>query len=378
MLNLNISAIHFNDSEVEIDYHISPQLKEIDSGAPIKLNYAFLVKKDYTWASMVALGSFLPYLVSRDSKIKVTLPIAATEWLKEYWQQYLTAMFESSFSIEWVFTAQYSTEEKEDSLFSSNASNRIGLFYGGGVESTFALSTFYHKNPILISINGKNWMNADKDKSPIKYNLISELTQKYGLSLEEVSMNVRNLIKDTDAIFNRFVTGNLFYFLAAPIADKFGIGTLYLSTELEYALEVGEHDQSIHPRFVNNVFVKKPSWPLFMSIYMGFPKVSMFAKLAKTDFIKYIYSCFNNSQKRWCGACSKCFRISEFCDRIHLDRQIIGMQEGITGRREHSPVTRYSWQYMDKIYGRKYMREFVLLAKHAIKKFKKKFLKINS
>ncbi len=378
MIELTVGTISFKETEVHVAYHIAGQLKEIESGTPIKATYSFPLKQDYTWASMVALGAFLPYLVSRDSQVRVTLPIEPTPWLQEYWQNYLTAMFaQKSFSVEWNFTAQYHTAETEV-LFAAGSANRIGLFYGGGVESTFALSTFYHKNPLLISVNGKDWMNADKEKSPIKYNLISELMQKYQLSMQEVSMNVRSLLKDTNAVFNRFVTGNLFYFLSAPIADKFGIGTLYLSTELEYALSEEEHDQSIHPQFVNNIFVKNPSWPLFMSIYMGFPKVSMFAKLAQTDFIKYIYSCFNNSSKRWCGACSKCFRISEFCDRIHLDRSVIGMQEGITGRRENTPSTRYSWKYMDKIYGRKYVREWVLLGKHAIKKFKQKILHLEN
>ncbi len=378
MIELTIDNICFKGEEIAVSYHLSAQLKEIEFGTPIKANYSFPLKQDYTWAAMVALGAFLPYLVSRYSNVRVTLPITTTPWMQEYWQNYLSAMFAPQpFSVEWNFTEQYQTAETEV-LFSTGSATRIGLFYGGGVESTFALSTFYHKNPILISVNGKDWMNADKEKSPIKYNLISELTQKYKLSLQEITMNVRSLLKDTNAVFNRFVTGNLFYFLSAPIADKFGIGTLYLSTELEYALSEKEHDQSIHPMFVNNIFVKHPSWPLFISIYMGFPKVSMFAKLAQTDFIKYIYSCFNNSHKRWCGNCSKCFRISEFCDRIHLDRRVIGMQEGITGIRENSPSTRYSWQYMDKIYGRKYIREWILFVKHAIKKLKQKIFHLEN
>ena len=54
------------------------------------------------------------------------------------------------------------------------------------------------------------------------------------------------------------------------------------------------------------------------------------------------------------------------------------MQEGITGIRENSPSTRYSWQYMDKIYGRKYIREWILFVKHAIKKLKQKIFHLEN
>lgn len=256
---------------------------------------------------------------------------------------------------------EYSNVYKaEEQIFVTNANPNIGLFYGGGVESTFALSTLYHKKPLLISINGENWMNADKSKSSIKYEIFNELIKEYGLNLQEINMNIRTLINESDEIFNRYVTGNIFYFLTLPIANKFNLGVLYLSTEEEYAQSPNSHDTTIHPRFVDNVYLKLANYPFMVSIYVGYSKIEMFKKLAQTNFIKYIYSCFCNTEKRWCGRCSKCFRISEYCDRVGLSRNIIGMQEGISGIRENSDLSSHYWSNMDRIYGRKFFREMKL------------------
>lgn len=85
----------------------------------------------------------------------------------------------------------------------------------------------------------------------------------------------------------------------------------------------------------------------------------MFEELSKTKYIKYLNSCFIGGSKRWCGNCSKCFRISEYCEAVGLDKSVIGMQEGIVGVRERSPITKHYWDILEKLYGKNFSERYV-------------------
>ncbi|MCD4811371.1 hypothetical protein K8R14_02060 [bacterium] len=383
MITFEIIAIKIIENKYLIDWDVRLSNGEkIDflKYEPLLIEYAFPLKINYFIPIQIVLGAFVPLFISKYKEIKVQLPsINEDQIIINYWTNYLNEMFGvNAYSLMFEFIKQYQDQPSAEEIFKSGSTN-IGLMYGGGVESTFSLSTIYHKKPVLIAVNGDNWMNSDKKKSLIKYSLIKDLTAKYNLNFQEITMNTRKLIKESDIIYNRFCTGNLFYFLSLPIADKYDISTIYLSTELEYALSEN-HDLSIHPRFIKNIYVNEKNFPLFVALHTAYSKIEMFAELSKTDFIKYIYSCFQNTDKRWCGECSKCFRISEYCDRIGLDKSIIGMQEGITGYRENSDLSVHYWKQMDKYYGkRKFMRENMIAVKHTIKRLnrlKNKLLKI--
>lgn len=202
-------------------------------------------------------------------------------------------------------------------------------------------------------------MNNDTENM-VKRKLEDELCEKYGLEIKRVEINLRPIWKFGDEYMNHYITGGLFYFLALPIVEHLRIGTIYRSMEYEYAMTFNDWDLSINPRFSKNLYIKEDRFPLLFSVYNAFPKVMMLHELAKTDFVKYIYSCFNNTGKRWCGKCSKCFRISEYCDRIGLNRQTIGMKEDIVGLREKSSLAKNYWLMMDMLYKRRYMRELKL------------------
>jgi len=222
----------------------------------------------------------------------------------------------------------------------------------------------YHYKPILISVIGESYMNNDKEKGDIKFKLEEELCKKYGLDIQRVEINLRPIWRFGDEYMNQYITGGLFYFLTLPIVEHFRISTLYHSMEYEYAMTFSDWDLSLNPRFSKNLYIKDDRFPILFSVYNAFPKVMMFHELAKTDFVKYIYSCFKNTSKRWCGKCSKCFRISEYCERIGLNRKTIGMQEGIVGFREKSSLSKNYWRMMDMLYKRRYLRELKLMLKY--------------
>jgi hypothetical protein len=209
----------------------------------------------------------------------------------------------------------------------------------------------------------------------LKFDIERELCKIYGLGIEHVEINIRPLMLFGDEEMNQYTTGGLFYFLSLPIADRFHIGTIYHSMEYEYASTFCDWDLSLSPYFTKNLFVRERHFPMVFSIYNAFPKIKMLEELSRTDFIQYIYSCFKNTNKRWCGECSKCFRISEFCERISLNRGIIGMQEGIIGMREKSQLSSLYWQSMDRFYGRRYLREIKLYFIYYMKKLKGKLLR---
>ena len=218
-------------------------------------------------------------------------------------------------------------------------------------------------------------MNNDINNAKIKFQLEEELIKNYKLNMQRIKTNARSIINRNDEYVNKYVSGSLFYFLALPVADKYKISILFQTHELEEALNFSSYDYSLNPRMMPKIQLKG-KYPLFLPLYTSHSKIQMFKELSKTPFIKYLYSCFRNTDKRWCGECSKCFRISEYCERIGLDRKVIGMQEGIVGVRETSPVTKNYWIIMDKIYGRKYMREFKLATLYYIRKIKRKLKKL--
>jgi 7-cyano-7-deazaguanine synthase in queuosine biosynthesis len=152
---------------------------------------------------------------------------------------------------------------------------------------------------------------------------------------------------------NKWSTGFLFYFLALPIAGHFGLEVLMKSSELEEALNFSDYDMSLNPRTVPAISFPAKNMPIILPAYNGHSKIQMFEELTSGNFIDYLYSCLKNTDKRWCGKCGKCVRISKYCEILGFDKSLIGMQEGIKGKREKSPISRNYWMIMDNLYSKK-------------------------
>lgn len=372
MVDFVISNIDISNDTYRISWDASAEVDFL-SRQDIVVTYNFALKKNFFLPLNITLAAFLPILVKKFKRVRVILPFHVNDITRGYWSAYIKEVLHTG-NFELSLEGGREGMQHDEAIFASPPSG-IGLFFGGGVESMFALSTMHHKKPVLISVRGRGWMNNDSETGRLKFSIEEELCEKYGLQIERVDMNIRPLLQMGDEEMNQYVTGGLFYFLSLPIADRFGIGTIYHSMEYEYASTFSDWDLSLSPYFTKNLFIRERSFPLVFSIYNAFPKVKMLEELSKTDFIRYIYSCFRNTDKRWCGECSKCFRISEFCERIVLDRSLIGMQEGIIGKRETSPLARLYWRSMDRFYGRRYTREIKLAFLYYMRKIKACFFR---
>jgi hypothetical protein len=76
------------------------------------------------------------------------------------------------------------------------------------------------------------------------------------------------------------------------------------------------------------------------------PKVKLLHMLytSNPEFCSYLYSCFKNSEKRWCGECGKCKRIWAFWEAIGIPRNHIGMPHQMDISEETGEITKKYWQ----------------------------------
>jgi hypothetical protein len=366
MVELRIEQIEFVKQGYKVYWSVDDH-KHLYQLSPLEISYEFMPSCDLFVALNNFLAFTLPILAKEYGSVRV---ISDFEWdkrIKGYWERLLRALRIESFHIDWVTN---SDKQMLNSHFlgQTMSQGRIGLLYGGGVESNFALSILYPYKPVLISIVGEQWMNNDIRRYGIKKQLEDALVDDWGVELQRVYSNALSLVNRPDTYKNYYITGILFYWHSLPVCQQFGILTLYKSSEMEEALNFDYQDLSLHPSFLKNIMIE--GGPLYLPLFNCYPKIQMLEELSHTPFIKYIYSCFHNTGKRWCGECSKCYRISEFCERLGIDRSVIGMQEGIVGLRETGSISRHYWRLADQLYGKRRRHELVQALKYYRKRAK--------
>lgn len=320
----------------------------------IYVTYSFNLSNNFFYPINILLSLLLPLVTIDSDRVNIKSSFPISESTLEYWTNLLRKFHKNENILVSSENVAIASEETENSFSKINdQKEQIGLFFGGGVESLFALSKTIHKNPILLSIVGDHWMNNETDNYSIKLDLENKLIEKYGLNIQKINTNIRAIVNDKDSFINKYSTGFMFYFLVLPISEKFNIQFLLEAVELENALNFTDYDLSLSPRTIPDTSFPHNNFPLIFPAYTGYAKVQLFEELAKTDFINYVYSCFNNSDKRWCGKCGKCRRISRYCEILGVDKKVIGMEEGIKVKREKSPLSRNYWIMMENIYSNK-------------------------
>ena len=232
-------------------------------------------------------------------------------------------------------------------------SGRLGLLFGGGVESLTALSLTLHLKPVLLSLHGPMWMNNDYSVYPLKRKLEDQLAQSYNLQIVRVWHDLRPLVDESDQYVNRWITGAFMYYCFVPQMRELNIHLVLQAMELEYSLVSDQYDRSIHPRFIVNV--ARTPLPPVLSVLNAVPKVELLDMLysSNTKLCSYIYSCFRNSERRWCGECGKCRRISAFCNAVGVPPSRIGMREGIPHIPETGELTSLYWRSLDSYLARR-------------------------
>ena len=366
MAILRIEEIKFKENGYEIHWSLGDPVSYIEE-KPAYINYNFEPPKNFFYPLNSLFSLLIPLLLVEVDKLEIELPFQIDTGLQSYWRKYLVNIFEGEDRVlEFKSIGKNPPKISFLEVKSPTSKNGIGILFGGGVESMFCLSKLYHKSPVLISVIGERWMNNDINTAGIKFQLEEELIEKFSLNMQRIKTNLRDLIHKKDSFINRYSTGALFYFLSLPITYKFHLGYIYQVYEFEYAMNLTSYDLSISPRFVIDISIQKQNFPLYTPAFTGYSKLHMFKELAKTEFLEYIYSCFKNTEKRWCGKCGKCFRISEYCYYTGVDKNRIGMQEGIIGKRSASNWD--FWMVLDKMYKKDHLHEWNLKWKYFLKK----------
>lgn len=364
MIELVIEQIESLERGYRLHWSVDDK-KNLFRVSPLEISYEFTPSPVSIYPVNNLLAFALPILAKEYGDVKIVSDFDLDERIKDYWNRLLQALNIENFHLDWKSNGRaesLNVPPEKGRLMQG----RTALLFGGGVESTFALSVLYPYKPVLISIVGERWMNNDIQNYSIKQQLEDDLISEFDLEFQRVTSNAFSLINKPDLYKNYYVTGLLFYWHSVPVCREFGIQNLYKSSEMEEALNFDYQDLSLHPSFLKYVIMDDE--PLFLPLFNCYPKIRMLEELAKTPFLRYIYSCYHNTNRRWCGKCTKCYRISEFCDRLGIDRNLIGMQEGIVGLRETGSISQHYWRYMDILYGRRRAREI----SHAFKYHRKK------
>jgi len=364
MIDLKIEKVQFLKRGYRVHWSVEDH-KRLFNISPLEIFFEFTTRQDLFYVINNFLSFTLPIMAKEYREVRVVSYFEFEPRIKDYWNNLLRRLLSNNFALNWL--TKGSGRIIRSSLLKQDVSKgRIGLLFGGGVESNFALSILYKYKPLLISIVGEKWMNNDLRLYGIKKKLEDDLIKEFNLDFQRVYSNAFKLVNKPDSYKNFYITGLLFYWHSLQVCHQFGISTLYKSSEMEEALNFDYYDLSLHPIFLKNIIFEGE--PLYLPLFNCYPKIQMLKELSHTPFIKYVYSCYKNTNRRWCGNCSKCYRISEFCERIGIDRNMIGMQEGIVGRREKGSISKHYWALADKLYGKRKFHDFHQLLKYYYKR----------
>jgi hypothetical protein len=285
-----------------------------------------------------------PHLAAKSSRLALSLPFALEPRQIAFWTKYLAGIVPSCEASIAASLDPIPPPEIEEAA----ANGRLGLYFGGGVESLNLLSLLRHQHPYLLTVDGPRWMNSDYDVSSIKLELQRQLTRDHKVSFLRAWTDARLLFWDDDLHVNRYVSGTLMYYTLAPLLRRHGVTACLFGAELEYAQVDDVYDQSIHPRYIHRV-VRPPNPPILPAL-TATPKIRLLADLYERapEFLAYLYSCLRNTTQRWCGDCGKCRRLSRFCEVIGMPKDLIGMQEGIPTDPEDGELSRIYWDNCEK------------------------------
>jgi hypothetical protein len=289
------------------------------------------------------VGILGPHLASKTEALDLSIPFALLPDQAAFWERYIGALVPSCRIS--VSASPISTRSQVSATPPRTGS--LGLYFGGGVESLSLLSLLRYQSPYLLTVDGPRWMNSDYDKSSIKLELQHKLAREHNVSFLRVWTDARLLFSDGDLHVNRYVTGTLMYYTLLPLLRLHSVSLCIFGAEMEGAQDEDVYDQSIHPRHIHRV-VRPPNPPI-LSALTAFPKVRLLFDLYERapELLDFLYSCFNNTSRRWCGDCGKCRRISKFCEVIGIPKHRIGMQEDIPAGPEDGAYRPY-WENLEK------------------------------
>ena len=345
MVDLIIQRVDLRENAFEVHWDLD-DYKRLFRPGPLRVSYGFRLEPSPFYAFNSFLAFALPIMVKEYHNVRIVSDYPIDQDMKAYWERLLQAFDLGGHKLSWTINTPTNSKslQQPGSLVSRG---RSALLFGGGIQSCFALSVLHRLRPVLVSVIGRGWMNNDVRRLAVKRRIEDRLAADHDVTFERIESNAFALIRRDDPFKNYHVTGLMFYWFSVPVCREYGISTLYQSTELEYALYFGEFG-SLSPGFLKNI--PFDSGPLFLPLFCCYTDMQMLDHLSRTPFLKYVYSCFRNRSRRWCGNCPKCHRVSVYCERLGIDKKHIDMQEGITGERPLDGLAGLHWDMMDRLY----------------------------
>jgi len=338
---VDIQSVSIHDRGLRAAFVSNASL--LEAKGELRIDYPFALRISDDDVEQIVLSTFLP-LASVDGPIVMRAPFDLVRGA--YWRAYLARFAELSQSLSFERRAN-NVERGEGALLETvRGTSNVGILFGGGVESLFGLFKLASLNPHLFAVVGPGFMNNDHARSSIKEEVEARLQADMGVRLHRVETNARRLwIVSDDAVPNKLCTGLLFYFYMRPMMAALGVELLLKVSEFEEAQNFSDYDQSINPRFLSHI----SDGPVFVPFLNAYSKIQMFEELSRTPYFDYVYSCLNNTDKRWCGRCSKCRRLAEYGRRLGIDTGRIGLDPSIEYVKETSPIGRNYAAAMDRV-----------------------------
>ncbi len=298
-------------------------------------------------AVFALLSVVLPLLLLDDASVSVEAPWKWTEADNAYWKGVLGRLGFDPGRCEFHGTGP---EVHLQYAQPCRAPLSMALFYGGGIESNAALSALLPYKPALFIVDGPAWMNNNTSGDvSLKRKLEFDVAAKNGLELIYARVNIRKITSRVwDATLNHFCTGGMFYWCAAAAGLARGISLFIVSQELEYTLIRDRFDKSLTPDHLFRTHHAEA--PLLIPVMGWASSFELFGSLRESPLMDSLYSCFHNSETRWCGKCGKCYRVYEWARRNAVDPARFGMLEPPQRITEGSQLHRLHWQDADELH----------------------------
>lgn len=301
----------------------------------------------------IILASLVPIGVSTGVDLTIATGFDVSERARAYWRRYLAHFGMTSVRLDFErgggrvergWSARLLRVRRR-----AARGHRLGILFGGGVESLFGAWQLKAHRPDLIALTGDGFMNNDHGRSDIKRRVEEDFQKASGLVIRRIETNIRRLALVGDLEMNQHATGFWMYFYSVPLMRALGIGALLKISEYEEASIFWDYDRSINARFLQHI-PGDEALPTFLPMFNAFAKIQMFEELARTPFFPFVYSCLNNSEKRWCGECGKCRRIAEYCRRLGIDSTRIGLDPGVAYVSPGTETGKLYEEMMDRLY----------------------------
>jgi hypothetical protein len=347
MNTIQIHGVQLLPREYIVEWSATP-LGDCFRHAPFRTRYESNVPPNALYPTQQFLSVILPIYSAIHKQVVIVSPFTIHADIQNYWERIFKVIKMPKSQTHWFSTAP----DKQIGFKTTEvACGRPGILFGGGVESSFAVYSLERMKPVLLSLTGENMMN-NRPNYQVKKELENELIRIRGLNLQRVTTNAYSLLRRGDCTQHRFTTGLLMYWSFVPLSEVFRLNVIYKGSELEEALDYGNKQNiALHPTSIKHF--SAPGEAMFLPLFNCYPKIEMMAELSKTDFIKYVYSCLNNTKERWCGKCFKCARMSAYCHYLNIDPAIIGMRKDIPWKPETGEVTKYFWSIAERLYGKR-------------------------